>query len=89
MPRSPDAPAIPREKPRVHFGFDRDTMPKAFTEVSIDDEVMVVLRGKVKAIGQYEDHADLSIEYTRLELVPGARPKTMTEVLDQLRGRRT
>jgi hypothetical protein len=87
MPRAPEVQAMPREKPRVHFDFERAGMPKAVTEVSINDDIMVVLRGKVKSLSQYEDSASLSVEYSRLEIVSGAKPKTMTEVLDELRGK--
>jgi len=86
MPHAP-RPANPiKMKPRVHFEFEQKAVPAAVKEVSIDDEVMVVLRGKVKSISQYEESSSLSIEYTRLELVSGAKPKTMTEVLNELHG---
>lgn len=88
MPRTPAVEApMPRDKPRVHFEFERKDMPKEFKDVSIDDDVMIVLRGKVKSLAQYEDTASVSVEYTRLEMVSGAKPTTMTDVLESLRSR--
>ena len=45
-----------------------------------------IWRGKVKSLNQYEDNGALSVEYTQLELVNDASPKTMQDALDAMRG---
>lgn len=71
-----------RSKPSVYLDFGKDAVPKDFSDLSIGDEVMVMLRGKVKTLSQYEEGSALSVEYTQLELVTDAKPKTMADALE-------
>ena len=84
----PSAPKMPHEriKPSVHLSFPRKEMPDGFKDLSIGDDVMVVLRGKVKSLSQYEDEGSVSVEYVQLELVGNAKPKTMQDAIDAMRG---
>ena len=75
-----------RMKPSVFLDFENKKKPKGFEELSIDDRVMVVLQGRVKAMHSDEDSSGMRVEYTRLEVVNDTKPATMTDVLDQLRG---
>ena len=77
-----------REKPTVYLNFDKKQMPRGFRDLSLDDSVIVVLRGKVTSVSQHQDGSALSVEYTRLELVNNAKPATMDQVLEDLRGDR-
>ena len=87
----PSAPAMPNErmKPSVHLSFPRKEMPDGFKDLSIGDDVMVMLRGKVKSLSQYEDDGGLSVEYVQLELVNNAKAKTMQEAIDAMQRKAT
>ena len=79
-------PAPPmREKPRVHFDCMNKDAPKGIKDASIDDEVMVMVRGKLKSISQYEDSTSFAVECNQIEVVSGAKPKTMTDALNAMR----
>ena len=82
MPSQPRAVPAEHMKPSVHLSFPRKEMPDGFKDLSIGDDVMVMLRGKVKQLSQYEDEGALSVEYVQLELVADAKPKTMTDALE-------
>ena len=86
MPSAPRAMPVERIKSSVHLSFSRKEMPDGFKDLSIGDDVMVVLRGKVKSLSQYEDEWSVSVEYGQLELVGNAKPKTMQDALDAMRG---
>ena len=75
-----------RMKPSVYLDFQKSDVPKDFADLSIGDEVVVVLRGKVKTLNQYEEGSALGVEYTQLALVGDAKPKTMQDALDAMRG---
>ena len=86
MPSQPRAMLPERMKPSVHLAFPRKEMPDGFKDLSIGDEIMVMLRGKVKSLAQYADEGSLSVEYVQLELVGDIKPKTMQDALDAMRG---
>jgi len=89
MPRNePVMAGMPKMKPSVHLSFPRKEMPDGFKELSIGDDVMVMLRGKVKSLSQYEDDGSLSVEYTKLEVIGEATAKTMQDAIDATRGRK-
>lgn len=88
MPRvsMPEPRVSRRETPTVYLNFGNKDTPKEFTDLSLNDEVMVVMRGKVMSLGQHQEGAALEVAYNQLEIVGDAKPKTMSEVLAQLRG---
>ena len=86
MPAAPRAEAVERMKPSVHLSFPRKEMPDGFKDLSIGDDLVVLLRGKVQSLSQYENDGTLSVEYTQLELVGGAKPKSIQDALDAMRG---
>lgn len=88
MPRPPTI-ANERMKPSVHLSFSRKEMSDDFKELSLGDDVMVMVRGKVKSLSMYDDEGSFSVEYTQLELVGDAKPKTMQDAIDATRGRKS
>lgn len=86
MPNPPRAMSVERIKPSVHLSFPRKEMPEGFKDLSIGDDVMVILRGKIKSLSQYEDEGSVSVEYVQLELVGNAKPKNMQDALDAMKG---
>ena len=89
MPRNPVAMSATRMQPSISLSFPRKEMPDGFKDLSIGDDVMVMLRGKVKSLSQYEDEGALSVEYTQLRLVSDATPKAMQAAIEATQGRRT
>ena len=86
MPNPPRAMSVERIQPSVHLSFPRKEMPEGFKDLSIGDDVMVILRGKIKSLSQYEDEGSVSVEYVQLELVGNAKPKNMQDALDAMKG---
>ena len=88
MPRGPVASASPNErmKPSIYLDFGKSDVPKDFATLSIGDDVVVILRGKVVTLNQYVEGSAMSVEYTQLEVIGEAKPKTMQDALNAMRG---
>ena len=86
MPKSQPVMTSPHErmKPSVYLDFGKNDVPKDFKALSIGDEVVVMLRGKVKSLNQYEEGSAVSVEYSQLELIGNSSPKTMTDALEAI-----
>ena len=84
MPKSQPVMTLPHErmKPSVYLDFGKSDVPKDFKTLSIGDEVVVMLRGKVKSLNQYEEGSAVSVEYAQLELIGDAKQKTMADALE-------
>lgn len=85
MPRKNSVPATEYDyKPRVHLDFSKKDTPKSFKDLSIDDEVTVVLRGKVKSLNQMEDQNSFSVEYGRIEIADNNRPASLEDAVERI-----
>ena len=85
MPNSQPV-ATERMKPSVHLSFSRKDLPDGFKDLSIGEDVVVMLRGKVTSLSQYGDEGALGVEYVQLELVHDAKPRSIQDALDAMRG---
>ena len=88
MPHDRLANAKEEFKPSVYLDFPNKSRPVEFKDLTIDDDVMVVLRGKVTSLSHHHDSSSINVEYDKLEIVGGAKPKTMDQVLDQIQENR-
>jgi len=79
---------MPKLKPSVHLSFPRKETPDGFKELSIGEDVLVMLRGKVTSLSQYEDEGSLAVEYTQFALIADAKPKTIQDAIDATQGRK-
>lgn len=88
MPRNSSARPIPlQSKPStIHLSFDKKAMPAGFHDLSMGDNIMVMIRGKVTTLSEYDNEYErggsLGVEYTQMELVGDAKPKTMQDALE-------
>lgn len=84
----PSNRAVPMERmnPSIYLDFEKKKAPSGFDNLNVDDEVVIVLKGKVKMLRKDEDGSGMRIDYTRLELASDVKPKTMTDVLKELQG---
>ena len=83
MPRVPQPMSVSEKiKPSVYLSFDKDHMPAEFEGLSIGEKILVMLRGEVRMLREDERGGAVEVEYTQLELVGDAKPKTMADALE-------
>ena len=87
MPPAPSPATMSEMKPSVYLSFPREKVPDDFGDLSVGDDVVVLMRGKVRSLSENEEDCSVSVEYSRLELVGDAKPKTMQDALNAIRGR--
>lgn len=77
-------PTIDKEwRERVSFDFGKGGMavPEGFDDLTVDDEVTVVVTGKISAIRQESDTASFSLQMEKIELQTGKKKGGLSEAL--------
>jgi hypothetical protein len=81
---SKNVPKIEKEwQERVSFDFGKGGMkqPPGFGDLSVDDEITVVVTGKVSNIRQDTDTSSFSLQMEKIQLKTGQKSRSMTEIL--------
>lgn len=68
----------------VSFDFGEGGMkpPAGFRDLSIGDEVTVVVTGKVKNLSQSEETSNIRLRMEKLQLKAGQKSRSMAEILE-------
>ncbi len=68
----------------VSFDFGEGGMqpPAGFKDLSIGDEVTVLVTGKVKKLSQSEDTSNIRLRMEKIQLKTGGKSRSMTEILE-------
>jgi RPA family protein len=69
---------------RVSFDFGKGGIqpPKGFSDLSVDDEVTVVVSGKVSSLRQDADTSSFSLRMEKVQLKTGQKSRSMAEILE-------
>jgi len=75
----------------VNFSFDNEKFkaPAGFSDLSIDDEITVVVRGKVTRLSASSDSSGLELRMNSVELVgKQEKPTSLKEALSETQGKK-
>ena len=71
-------------EPNIHFDFpnDRKNVPKNFDDLDVDDEITVVVKGKVQSIRHDSDSRSFGMTFSKVKLtIPESGPTTMADAM--------
>jgi hypothetical protein len=68
----------------VSFDFGEGGMqpPEGFKDLSIGDEVTVVVTGKVKNLSQSKETSNVRLQMEQIQLKTGHKPRSMAEIME-------